>query len=43
MKIKIGSKVNYKTKGKTNYLRDGIVTNIYPQINKAFVLFPQRF
>ncbi len=38
MKIEIGQTVNYKAKGKTNYMKGGKVTGIHG--DRAFVTWP---
>lgn len=39
-KIKIGSKVDYKTTGSKNFMTNGVVTGIDKENNRAFVTWP---
>lgn len=40
--LQIGSIVNYKTSGTTNYMKNGIVTGFDTANNRVFVKWPQH-
>lgn len=40
--LQIGSIVNYKTSGTTNYMKNGIVTGFDLANNRVFVKWPQH-